>query len=85
MAQTRATSKAPCVAAHDVEGAVILDCEDLSYISSAGLCAMRLIAKALATRDMPFALCSLTDSVAEVLHTADSAGSFPPIGPGTRR
>lgn len=37
-------------------------------MSSAGLRAMLLIAKALARRNMAFALCSLTGPVAEVFH-----------------
>ena len=48
------------------EGAVIIDCENLSYISSAGLRAILLIAKALGKRDIEIALCSLSDSVTEV-------------------
>ena len=50
----------------ECECAFILDCEELSYLSSAGLRAMLLIAKALAKREVPFALCSLSDPVAEI-------------------
>ena len=51
----------------DGEGAVVLDCENLVYLASAGLRALLLIARPLAERGVPFALCSLPDPVAEVL------------------
>ncbi len=45
---------------------VILDFEDLSYISSAGLRAVLLIAKALGSQNAKFAICSLSDQILEV-------------------
>ena len=45
---------------------VILDFESLSYISSAGLRAILVVAKALQRQNVQFAVCSLTDSVKEV-------------------
>ena len=53
-------------AIHDCEGPVIIDCENLSYISSAGLRAILLIAKTLGKRNVKFALCSLSGPVKEV-------------------
>lgn len=54
----------------DCEGAVILDCENISYFSSTGLRAMLAIAKALARRNVAFALCSLSDPVARVFQVS---------------
>ena len=54
----------------DCEGALLIDCENLSYISSAGLGAMLLTAKALAKRNVPFALCTLQSPVAEVFEVS---------------
>ena len=51
---------------HDYEGPVIIDCENLSYISSAGLRAILLIAKTLGKRKVKFALCSLSEPIAEI-------------------
>ena len=48
------------------EGAVVLDCEGLSYISSAGLRAILRIAKDLTRRAVKFVLCSLSDPIREV-------------------
>ncbi len=45
---------------------VVLDLEALSYISSAGLRVMLLLAKALRRQDAKFAVCSLTDRIREV-------------------
>ncbi len=50
----------------DCEGAVIIDCANLSYISSAGLRAILIIAKSLGQRKVQFALCSLSDPIAEI-------------------
>ena len=50
----------------DSEGAVILDMERLSYISSAGLRVILLTAKSLQGRNAKFAVCSLSESIQEV-------------------
>ena len=46
--------------------AVILDFEDLSYISSAGLRVILLTAKDMRTANVKFAVCSLSQSVRDV-------------------
>ena len=46
--------------------AVLVDMTSLSYISSAGLRAILMIAKALWQRKAKFMLCSLTGSISEV-------------------
>ena len=48
------------------ESAVILDMEQLSYISSAGLRVILLTAKTLQNQKAKFAVCSLSESVREV-------------------
>lgn len=45
---------------------VILDCADLSYISSAGLRVVLLTARALQRQDSKFAVCSLSEQIREV-------------------
>lgn len=50
----------------DGDGAVVLDMESLSYISSAGLRSILLIAKGLQKRNSKFAVCSLQDPIREV-------------------
>ena len=50
-------------AIEDGDRAVILDLENLVYISSAGLYAVLKIAKITWKRDMEFALCALSDVV----------------------
>ena len=47
----------------DGDRAVVLDFENLVYISSAGLYAVLKIAKIAGKRDMAFALCSLSDAI----------------------
>jgi anti-anti-sigma factor len=53
-------------AIRDDDRSLILDLEDLSYISSAGLRVILLIAKTLRKRDAEFLLCSLSDPIREV-------------------
>ena len=50
--------------------AVIMDFENLVYISSAGLRAVLMTAKNLWKRDATFALCSLSDMVREVFEVS---------------
>ena len=50
----------------DSDTAVIVDLANLSYISSAGLRAILLIAKLLSKSSTKFGLCSLTDPIREV-------------------
>lgn len=47
--------------------AIILDFEDLSYISSAGLRLILLVAESLNRRSKRFALCSLPSSILEII------------------
>ena len=54
------------VAIADGDRGVIVDCERLSYIGSAGLRTMLVIAKTVSNRDARFALCSLPDPVREI-------------------
>ncbi len=49
--------------------AIILDFEDLSYISSAGLRAILLVAEALSRRSKRFALCSLPSPILDIIQT----------------
>ena len=46
---------------------VVLDLEKLSYINSAGLRSILIVAKTLKGRNTRFALCSLSDSVKKIL------------------
>ena len=48
------------------DNAVVMDLEGLSYISSAGLRVILLIAKTLRKRGAEFMLCSLSDPIREV-------------------
>ena len=48
------------------ESGVILDMEQLSYISSAGLRVILLMAKTLQGKNTKFAVCSLSSSIQEV-------------------
>jgi anti-anti-sigma factor len=50
----------------DNEFSVVLDMEQLSYISSAGLRVILLTAKALQGRNRKFAICALSESIREV-------------------
>ncbi len=58
--------KALKAAIGESDRAVVIDFEALSYISSAGLRALLVIAKKLQNRDAAFAICSLTDTVQAV-------------------
>ncbi len=51
---------------NDSESGVILDMEKLSYISSAGLRVILLMAKTLQGKNTKFAVCSLSNSIQEV-------------------
>ena len=53
-------------AIQDGDRAVVVDCESLSYIGSAGLRTVLNIAKSVSNRDARFALCSLPDHVREI-------------------
>ncbi len=53
-------------AVEDSDHALIIDFENLLYISSAGLRAILLIAKNLHRQNAKFALCSLSDQIREV-------------------
>ncbi len=50
--------------------AVILNMSQLSYISSAGLRAILVVAKGLWQRDCAFALCALPDPIRDVVEIA---------------
>ena len=50
----------------DNEFSVVLDMEQLSYISSAGLRVILLTAKTLQGRNRKFAICALSESIREV-------------------
>ena len=45
---------------------VVLDCENLTYISSAGLRVVLLTARALQRQNSKFAVCSLSEQIREV-------------------
>lgn len=49
--------------------AIVLDFEGLSYISSAGLRAILLIAEAMNRRSKKLALCSLPSAILEIIQT----------------
>lgn len=53
-------------AINETDRVVILDCEKLSYISSAGLRVVLLTARALQRQDSKFAVCSLSEQIREV-------------------
>ena len=53
-------------AIEDSDRAVVMDFENLVYISSAGLRAILLTAKSLQNRDAKLVLCSLSDRIREV-------------------
>lgn len=47
--------------------AIVLDLENLSYISSAGLRSILLIAKTLKSKQIKFSMCSLPDPIMEII------------------
>ena len=51
----------------DGDRAVIMDLEKLSYISSAGLRVLLMIAKNLSARDAKLVLCAMSDQIREVM------------------
>ena len=53
-------------AINETDSVVILDCEQLSYISSAGLRVVLLTARALQRQNSKFAVCSLSEQIREV-------------------
>ena len=57
-------------AIQDSDHAVIVDCEKLSYIGSAGLRTMLAIAKAVSHRDSRFALCTLSEPVMKIFENS---------------
>ena len=65
-ANAREFEKAMKAAISESDSAVVIDFGELSYISSAGLRALLVIAKKLQNRDAAFAICSLTDTVRAV-------------------
>ena len=52
------------------DAAVIMDLEGVSYVSSAGLRAILLIAKELGRREAKLALCSLSESIHDVFEVS---------------
>ncbi len=50
----------------DADSAVILQLSNLTYISSAGLRVILLLAKTLRSRDIKFGMCSIAHSVKDV-------------------
>ena len=50
----------------DSDTALVLDFEDVSYISSAGMRVILLTAKSLQKSGLEFVLCSMNDSIREV-------------------
>lgn len=57
-------------AVEDRDRVMIMECGELRYISSAGLRAVLVTAKALANRDVQFALCALSNHVLEVFENS---------------
>lgn len=54
----------------DSDRAVIVDCERLNYIGSAGLRTVLAVAKAVSNRDARFALCSLSEPVQKIFENS---------------
>ena len=57
-------------AVEDRDRTMIMECGELSYISSAGLRAVLVTAKTLSNRDVQFALCALSSHVLEVFESS---------------
>ena len=57
-------------AIEEADRAVILNFEDLMYISSAGIRVVLMTAKTLQRRDARFALCSLSEPVREIFEVS---------------
>ena len=57
-------------AIEDGDRAVMMDLENLSYISSAGLRVVLLIAKNVWARDAKFALCAVSDQIRQVFEVS---------------
>lgn len=79
-------------AVNEAHRALVLDCSELLYISSAGLRCVLLAARAASGRGVGFALCSLPRMVREVFRVSgfdqvvtvhasrnDAVSSFPPL------
>ncbi len=62
-----AFEEAAKAAMEDSDRAVVMDLEKLSYISSAGLRVLLMIAKSLSGRGAKLVLCSLSDQIREVV------------------
>ena len=54
----------------DSSGLIVLDCQDLSYVSSAGLRVMVIVARTLRERKKRFALCSVSKPISDILQTS---------------
>lgn len=58
----------------DSDRAVILDFEEVEYVSSAGLQAVLMIARSQRERNAPFSLCSLSEPVRRVFEVSGFHG-----------
>ncbi len=69
-------------AMEESDRAVLIDCADLSFISSAGLRVVLLTAKTLMGRNAGFALCSMSEPIREVFRISgfDSIVAIHPTG-----
>ena len=52
------------------KGPLVIDCANLTHISSAGLRVILMIAKTLDRRDGRFAICSLSAMIAQIFQTS---------------
>ena len=53
-------------AIEECEGPAVIDCSDLSYISSAGMRTILMIAQILEEREVKLAVCCLIEEIAEL-------------------